>query len=119
MPQALGEMLGYYFRFYEDIYGRPCSAMHDPLAAALAVGGVKAAVAPVVRAAVDTGDGPGRGQTICDMRGFYRDYPEQSDARCRVVLELEGDFAPHLVEVLLSLSESTTAALASAVTSPA
>ncbi len=62
VPRALGEMLGYYFRFYEGIFGRPCSAMHDPLTAALAVGGIKAAVAPVVHAAVDTSDGPGRGQ---------------------------------------------------------
>jgi purine nucleosidase len=58
-------------------------------------------VVPVVRAAVDTGDGPGRGQTICDLRGRYMDYPEQPGARCRVVLELDGDFAPHLVETLL------------------
>ena len=29
VPQALGEMLGYYFRFYEGIFGRACSAMHD------------------------------------------------------------------------------------------
>lgn len=112
VPQALGEMLGYYFRFYEGIFGRACSAMHDPLAAALAVGGVKTAVAPVVRVAVDTTDGPGRGQTVCDLRGLYLDYPEQPGARCRVVLALDGDFAPHLVEVLLSLSESTTAAVA-------
>ncbi|MGX1162005.1 purine nucleosidase [Arthrobacter sp. SLBN-100] len=103
VPRALGEMLGYYFRFYEDIYGRPCSAMHDPLAAALAVGAVKAAVAPVVRAAVDTSSGPGRGQTVCDMRGLYAGYPQQSGARCRVVLSLEEDFAPHLVETLLTL----------------
>ncbi|WP_308470661.1 hypothetical protein [Arthrobacter sp. 4R501] len=47
-------MLGYYFRFYEGIFGRPCFAIHDPLAAALAVGGIKATVAPVVHAAVDT-----------------------------------------------------------------
>ncbi|WP_396020717.1 hypothetical protein [Arthrobacter sp. ISL-28] len=49
------------------------------------------------------------------------DYPEQPGARCRVVLELDGDFAPHLVETLLSFgdAESTTAALASAATSPA
>ncbi|WP_104138833.1 nucleoside hydrolase [Arthrobacter sp. ZGTC131] len=119
VPQALGEMLGYYFRFYEGIFGRACSAMHDPLAAALAVGGVQAAVAPAVRVAVDTTDGPGRGQTVCDLRGLYLDYPEQAGARCRVVLALDGDFAPRLVEVLLSLSEGTTAALASAVTSPA
>ncbi|MCQ6269129.1 nucleoside hydrolase [Pseudarthrobacter sp. R1] len=114
VPQALGEMLGYYFRFYEDIYGRPCSAMHDPLAAALAVGAVKAAVAPVVRAAVDTSSGPGRGQTICDLRGLYAGYPEVQGARCRVVLTLEEDFAPHLVEALLGFEERTTAALASA-----
>jgi purine nucleosidase len=93
--------------------------MHDPLAAALAVGGVKAAVAPAVHVDVDTTDGPGRGQTICDLRGLYLDYPEQPGARCRVVIALDGDFAPHLVEVVLSLAESTTPALASAVTSPA
>ncbi|ELT44420.1 nucleoside hydrolase [Arthrobacter nitrophenolicus] len=101
VPRALGEMLGYYFRFYEGIYGRPCSAMHDPLAAALAVGAVQAAVAPVVRAAVDTSTGPSRGQTVCDMRGLYAGYPEVRGARCRVVLSLEQDFAPHLVETLL------------------
>lgn len=112
VPQALGEMLGYYFRFYEGIFGRACSAMHDPLAAALAVGGVKAAVAPVVHVDVDTTDGPGRGQTVCDLRGLYLDYPEQPGARCRVVLSLDGDFAPHLVDVLLSLSECTTAGVA-------
>jgi purine nucleosidase len=110
VPRALGEMLGYYFRFYEGIYGRPCSAMHDPLAAALAVGAVKPAVAPVVRAAVDTSSGPGRGQTVCDMRGLYAGYPEQSGARCRVVLSLEEEFAPHLVNTLLDYFERTTAA---------
>jgi hypothetical protein len=34
------------------------------------------------------------------------DYPEQPGARCRVVLELDGDFAPHLVEVLLAPRDS-------------
>ncbi|MET3350460.1 UNVERIFIED_ORG: inosine-uridine nucleoside N-ribohydrolase [Arthrobacter sp. UYEF1] len=63
-------MLGCYFRFYESTHGRPCSAMHHPLAAALAVGAVKPALAPVVRAAVDTSDRPCRGQTVCDMRGL-------------------------------------------------
>ena len=101
VPRALGEMLGHYFRFYEGIYGRPCSAMHDPLAAALAVGAVSPALAPVVRAAVDTSDGPGRGQTVCDMRGLYAGYPPVSGGRCRVVLSLEEDYAPHLVETLL------------------
>ena len=93
--------------------------MPKPLAAALAVGDVNDAVAPVVHVDVDTTLGPGRGQTVCDMRGLYVDYPDQPGARCRAVLALDGDFAPHLVEVLLSFSESTTAALASAATSPA
>lgn len=114
VARTLGEMLGYYFRFYEDIYGRPCSAMHDPLAAALAVGAVTASVAPVVRAAVDTSDGPSRGQTVCDLRGLYAGYPPVKGARCRVVLALEEDFAPHLVETLLGFFEGTTAGLASA-----
>ncbi|MEY9775604.1 hypothetical protein [Arthrobacter sp. MW3 TE3886] len=40
------------------------------------------------------------------------DYPEQPGARCRVVLELDGDFAPHLVELLQGFAdvESTTTA---------
>ncbi|KIC65714.1 nucleoside hydrolase [Pseudarthrobacter phenanthrenivorans] len=114
VAQALGEMLGYYFRFYEGIYGRPCSAMHDPLAAALAVRAVKPALAPVVRAAVDTSDGPGRGQTVCDLRGLYAGFPPVKGARCRVVLSLEEEFAPHLVGTLLDHfagMETTTAAL--------
>ncbi|MEW1810495.1 nucleoside hydrolase [Pseudarthrobacter phenanthrenivorans] len=117
VARALGEMLGYYFRFYEGIYGRPCSAMHDPLAAALAVGAVKPALAPVVRAAVDTSDGPGRGQTVCDMRGLYAGFPPVKGARCRVVLSLEEEFAPHLVGTLLDHfagMETTTAALTAA-----
>ncbi|MET3203978.1 UNVERIFIED_ORG: hypothetical protein ABIB21_000754 [Arthrobacter sp. UYEF13] len=31
---------------------------------------MKPALAPVVRAAVDTSDRPCRGQTVCDMRGL-------------------------------------------------
>lgn len=72
------------------------------------------ALAPVVRAVVDTSEGPGRGQTVCDMRGLYAGYPPVSGARCRVVLSLEEDFAPHLVETLLGHFERTTAGLASA-----
>lgn len=100
VPQALGEMLGYYFGFYVSQFGRACSAMHDPLAAAIAVGGVQLAVAPIVHVEVDTTHGPGRGQTVCDLRGIYQGYPQQDGARCRVVLELAEEFAPHMLEVL-------------------
>jgi purine nucleosidase len=91
-------MLGSYFRVYEGQFGRE--------AGPLPVGGVGAAVAPLVMVNVDTTNGPGRGQTICELRGRCIDYPEQPGAQCRVVLQLDGDFAPHLVKVLLSLGSS-------------
>ncbi|MEA5455161.1 nucleoside hydrolase [Sinomonas sp. JGH33] len=100
LSRALGEMLGYYYRFYEGVFGRPCSAMHDPLAAAIAVGAVGLRTAPVVHVEVDATQGPGRGQTICDLRGRHLGYPEQPGAHCRVVLELAEDFAPHLVDAI-------------------
>jgi purine nucleosidase len=100
VSQALGDMLGYYFGFYVDIFGRACSAMHDPLAAAIAVRGVELTLAPTVRVQVDTTDGPGRGQTVCDLRGQYAGFPQQRGARCRVVLKIGEDFAPHLLGTL-------------------
>ena len=72
--------------FAETAFGERRSCMHDLLAVAIAAGTLVPDVAPVVHARVDTGDGPGRGQTICDLRGRYMGYPEQPGARCRVVL---------------------------------
>ncbi len=102
VAQHVGAMLGRYYDWYSAVFGRPCSALHDPLAAAIATGGAQPSVAPLVRAVVDTTDGPGRGQTICDLRGRYGGYPAQSRARCRVVLEVERPFAPDLLARLLA-----------------
>jgi purine nucleosidase len=101
VARALGEMLDYYFAFYVPVYGERASALHDPLAAAIALGAVRPASAPGVRVVVDATAGPGRGQTICDLRGYLSGFPEQSGAHTRVVLTLEEDFAPHLLERLL------------------
>lgn len=98
---AVGRMLDYYFEFYVSVYGHRASALHDPLAVAVALGDLGLRTAPVVRVVVDATDGPGRGQTICDLRGVYNGYPEQSGAHTRVVLELEHDFAPTLLATLL------------------
>ena len=98
---AVGRMLDHYFEFYVSVYGHRASALHDPLAVAIALGDLPLRTAPVVRVVVDTTDGPGRGQTICDLRGGYNGYPEQSGAHTRVVLELEDDFAPTLLDRLL------------------
>lgn len=98
---AVGEMLDCYFEFYVSVYGHRASALHDPLAVAIALGDVQLRSAPVVRVVVDATDGPGRGQTICDLRGYLNGFPEQGRAHTRVVLSLDEDFAPKLVERVL------------------
>lgn len=103
VARALGEMLDLYYGFYTATYDRRCCAAHDPLAAAVAVGGITPAVAPTVHVTVDATDGPGRGQTICDLRGAHRDFPAQPGARCRVVLSTDADVAEHLVERISAL----------------
>jgi purine nucleosidase len=65
---AIGQMLDGYADFYRGVFGRRCCALHDPLAAAVAVGEVELVRAPRVPVEVDTTDGPGRGQTVCDLR---------------------------------------------------
>jgi purine nucleosidase len=97
---AVGHMLDYYFDFYVNVYGKRASALHDPLAVAVALG-AELGSAPVVRVVVDATDGPGRGQTICDLRGYLNGFPEQTGARTRVVLSMAEDFAPHLLERVL------------------
>lgn len=99
----LGEVLDLYFGFHVPTFGRRCSALHDPLAAAIAVGGVSPTLAPRVPVVIDATDGPGRGQTVCDLRGLYAGYPDVPGARTRVVLATDGPLAPHLLERLLTL----------------
>lgn len=100
----LGRMLETYFAHYAGIFGEPACAMHDPLAAALAVDGLRLGSAPTVGVVVDAGDGPGRGQTVCDLRGRHVGHPEQPGAHCRVVLTLAEEFSAHLVSTLQRLA---------------
>jgi purine nucleosidase len=103
VPAALGAMLDVYFGFYTPILGRPSCALHDPLAAAIALGTVVPTLAPIVTVEVDATDGPGRGQTLADLRGRFVDYPPIADARHRVVLGIPEGFADALLESLLTL----------------
>lgn len=100
---AIGRILDLYFGFYVELYGRRSSALHDPLAAAIAVGGVVPTVAPLVEVVVDDTDGPGRGQTICDMRGQRVGPRDQPGAHVRVVMRTDIQLADHLVDRVLSL----------------
>ncbi|HEY0373166.1 MAG TPA: nucleoside hydrolase [Amnibacterium sp.] len=103
VAHALGEMLGTYFRYYTPVLGRPSGALHDPLAAAVALGELEPTLAPVVPVEVDTTDGPGRGQTIADLRSRYIGYPALPGTRHRVVLEVPPGFGDSLAEALLRL----------------
>lgn len=103
VARTLGAILDLYFEFYVGTYGRRCCAVHDPLAAAVAVGEIEPLVAPVVEVVVDTTRGPGRGRTICDLRGQWLGYPTQPGAHCRVLLELPPDVAPRLMDRLLTI----------------
>lgn len=101
--QALGRMLGTYYDYYQQHFGRPSSALHDPLAAAVLTGEAVVSRDARVPVEVDTGDGPGRGQTIADLRGRYRPVPPQHPDGVRIVFDIAEPFAPQLLARLLSL----------------
>jgi purine nucleosidase len=103
VPRALADMLDVYFRYYTPIYGRPSCSLHDPLAAAVLLGTVVPTLAPVVPVEVDATDGPGRGQTLVDLRSRYVGYPALPGARHRVALEIPEGFGDALLEALLRL----------------
>jgi len=100
---ALGRMLDTYYAFYTQHFGRPSSALHDPLAAAVLTGEAVVSRASRVPVVVDTGDGPGRGQTIAELRGRYRPVEPEHPDGVRVVFDIAEPFAPQLLARLLSL----------------
>jgi purine nucleosidase len=93
-----------YFEYYQRVFGRRSCACHDVLAAAIAVGDLVAERAMTVGVTVDTGQGPARGATICDMRGRYRGEMVQPGANCTVVLETSGALAELVVARLIGPS---------------
>lgn len=101
LNQALADILDLYFGFYVHEYGRRLCALHDPLATAIAVGQIKATRAPRVPVEVDRTEGPGRGQTICDLRGQRQGPKDVPGAHVRVVLATDQPLAPVLLQRLL------------------
>ncbi len=100
--RAVGEILDLYFDFYLPLYGERASALHDPLAAAIAAGGIRPSRALRVPVVVDTTEGPGRGQTIADLRGQRLGDRHHDGVRTTVVLAMESALAPHLLATLLN-----------------
>ncbi len=103
----VGRILDFYFDYFAaEAFGERSSCMHDVLAVAVAAGVLEPTLAPTVHATVDDSEGPGRGQTIFDLRGCYQGYPEQEGARCRVVLECDTAFAEPVVDLLCAAGPS-------------
>ena len=100
--RAIGEILDHYFDFYLPTYGVRSSSLHDPLAAVIAAGDVIPSVAPRVPVTVDTSWGPGRGQTIADLRGQRLGARDHDGVRTRVVLRVDDPVADHLVATILA-----------------
>ena len=101
LNRALADILDLYFDFYVAEYGRKLCALHDPLAAAIAVGQITATRAPSVPVVVDDTQGPGRGQTICDLRGQRTGPKDVEGAHVRVVLDTDQPLGPVLLARLL------------------
>lgn len=98
---AVGRALDYYFDFHVAQFGERLSALHDPLAAAIAIGAGGLRLAPVVPVVVDVSSGPGRGQTICDLRSRYRGFTDTGGSRVSVALEVDDGFADAMVTRIL------------------
>ncbi|MDO5025384.1 MAG: nucleoside hydrolase [Trueperella sp.] len=99
--RALGEMLDHYFDFYRAEYGRRCSPIHDAAAAVLAVGAAELMESPRVPIVIDTTDGPGRGQTIADLRGQRVQRTDRAGAKARPALEFDRDIVVQVMARLL------------------
>jgi purine nucleosidase len=108
--RTAGAMLEPYFGFYTSTYGRTCSPYHDVLAVAIAVGDARPAEAHELEVVVDTAHGPGRGQTIADLRDRFLGHPPRPQANCRVVFSLDEPFTPTLLDRLLQFSVQAGAA---------
>ena len=99
--QYMGRIIEFYGEFYRDVvFGDWSCAMHDSIAVAAAAGHLDVQLAPVVNVEVDTTGGPGHGQTLVDLRGKYRDYPEQEGAHTTVLLEISDSIADTVVDLI-------------------
>jgi purine nucleosidase len=106
ISKYMAQIAEFYTAFNQNAsFGKPLATMHDAIAVGLAANLVRATVSPLVHAEVDTTYGPGRGQTICDLRGKYLDYPPQDGAHCRVPLELEAGFPDYFTDLLAAAGD--------------
>lgn len=102
--RLLAGALDHYLGVSAALLGERAGVVHDVLAVAVAAGLVDATDAPTVHADVETGEGPGRGATIFDLRGHARGAAPDDDAHVRVVLDVADGFADQVVDTLVGAS---------------
>lgn len=106
ISKYMARIAEFYTTFNQEAsFGKRLATMHDAIAVGIAAGLAKPKVAPLVNVEVDVTDGPGRGQTICDLRGTYRNFPAQEGAHCRVLLQLEDGFSDYFTDLLVTAGE--------------
>jgi len=111
ISRYMARIAEFYTTFNENAsFGERLATMHDAVAVGIAANLVKATVAPIVNASVDITDGPARGQTICDLRGIYNNFPAQDGAHCRVILELEPGFPDYFTNTLANAGSASVSA---------
>lgn len=97
----LARILQSYGEFYREVvFDEWACCMHDTVAVAAAAGQLEVRLAPLVHVEVDTTAGPGRGQTVADLRGVYRGYPDQPGAHCRVLLDIDVRIVDEVVDLI-------------------
>jgi purine nucleosidase len=96
LSQRLSEMLVFYLKGYHAAYGHSYCLLHDPLAAALAIGSIELAQAQDCRIAVITDDAPDRGKTVISVLADT----DTRQPRTRVALSTEQFLTPMLLEAL-------------------
>lgn len=101
LARAVGHVLDHYFDFYLPQFGERLSPLHDPLAAMAAAGAPGIGRRLRVPVIVDTTDGPGRGQTIVDLRGQRRGPRDHDGVRTGVLQDADDAIAAHLLDTLL------------------
>ncbi|MBP1325410.1 purine nucleosidase [Leucobacter exalbidus] len=99
--QYMGQIIDFYGEFYRDmVFGEWQCATHDSIAVAAAAGHLDVRLAPVVNVEVDTTGGPGHGQTLVDLRGKYRGFPEQEGAHTTVLLDVADGIVDDIVDLI-------------------
>ena len=94
-------ILQHYGEFYRTtVFDEWACCMHDAIAVAAAAGELDVRLAPLVHVEIDATNGPGRGQTVADLRGVYRGHPDQPGARCRVLLEIGTGIVDDIVDLI-------------------